>query len=410
MLHTLVWLQGCTLHWQVSGLWLCGATDPAGSTRIPTNHLNAPTASPRKAASADRNRPLWLAYTALALGQGTSAALLAGFPQTAATWVTGAAAAPGDALALQLLATGLGSGAALALALGEATRLGLGDSDTTERLRLSLAAFGAATAALAVVHRSTLTASFFANALAAGGATAAVPLLHILRSTGGARRAGTAIKGVLEGVSSKLGRLPRHGAVGVLQAALTPVLLAAGGGYLAAASRSESCFEERNITTRTCAAHDACGHQLSAYLHRCIKQQLQSNRTLPAVLGRAATTPLATFAWRAAGGALLTVAPAVTYTLKSKFDRHLNHTVPAKILNVGLAATAAGHLAILGPCQGRRYFFSPKKIGQRPFVTGPLLRDGQGGDWLPAVVGVWAAALVAAAGGLADGVDDDKEA
>lgn len=66
------------------------------------------------------------------------------------------------------------------------------------------------------------------------------------------------------------------------------------------------------------------------------------------MLGPVVTTPLGTFAWRAAGGALLTVAPAITYTLKSKFDRHLNHTVPGKILNAGLAATAASHLAILG--------------------------------------------------------------
>lgn len=74
---------------------------------------------------------------------------------------------------------------------------------------------------------------------------------------------------------------------------------------------------------------------------------------MPAVLGPVVTSPLAVFAWRATGGALLTIAPAVTYTLKSKFDRHLEHTVPAKVLQLGLAATAGSHLFILGaPCVG----------------------------------------------------------
>ncbi len=46
----------------------------------------------------------------------------------------------------------------------------------------------------------------------------------------------------------------------------------------------------------------------------------------------------------------------------------------------------------------------------RPFHTGPLLNRGDGGDWLPAVVGTWAAAALAGAGGFADGLDNAKEA
>lgn len=228
------------------------------------NH-DHPTASPRgKPASNPKDRPFWLAYTALAVGQATSAVVLAAAPETAATWVAGTPGAPGDAIALKLLASGLGSGAALALALAvrvvvatmcillfcvnnhrttgaqEATRMGLGDGDTPERLRLALAAFGATTAALAVVHRAALTASFFANALAAGGVTAALPLLHVARS-GGWARAWRAVKGAAGGVRRTLGRLPRQGAVGVVQAALTPVLMGAGAGYLLAAARCVYC-------------------------------------------------------------------------------------------------------------------------------------------------------------------------
>ncbi len=44
----------------------------------------------------------------------------------------------------------------------------------------------------------------------------------------------------------------------------------------------------------------------------------------------------------------MTVAPIVTYTLKSKHDRGLNHTGPAKVLNMGLLAAGIGHLIVLG--------------------------------------------------------------
>lgn len=77
------------------------------------------TASPRgKAAMEFKDRPFWLAYTALALGQGASAVFLAAAPNTAANFVAGTSAASGDVLTLRLLASGIGSGAALALALG----------------------------------------------------------------------------------------------------------------------------------------------------------------------------------------------------------------------------------------------------------------------------------------------------
>lgn len=69
---------------------------------------------------------------------------------------------------------------------------------------------------------------------------------------------------------------------------------------------------------------------------------------MSAILGPALITSTGTFAWRAAGVALMTVAPAVTYTLKSKFDRKLSNTAPAKVLNMGLLAAGVGHLIVLG--------------------------------------------------------------
>lgn len=73
-----------------------------------------------------------------------------------------------------------------------------------------------------------------------------------------------------------------------------------------------------------------------------------THRSISAVLGPALITSTGTFAWRAAGVALMTVAPIVTYTLKSKHDRGLNHTGPAKVLNMGLLAAGIGHLIVLG--------------------------------------------------------------
>lgn len=119
----------------------------------------------------------------------------------------------------------------------EATRAGLGDSDTTERLRLSLAALGIGTAILSITSRAALTPLFFANAVAAGALTAAVPLVQVIRSQGGVQRAGRAIKGVFKGIGKHLGSFPREGLVPVLHTLLTPVLLSTGAVYTFATKR-----------------------------------------------------------------------------------------------------------------------------------------------------------------------------
>lgn len=73
------------------------------------------------------------------------------------------------------------------------------------------------------------------------------------------------------------------------------------------------------------------------------------------------------FTWRAVGGGLVTLLPAVTYTLREAAQKGQLGQSPFKALNIGIFGAGAGHLAVLTP----------------------ILLAGEGGPFLPALLGVW---------------------
>lgn len=83
--------------------------------------------------------------------------------------------------------------------------------------------------------------------------------------------------------------------------------------------------------------------------------------------------------WKAVGAGLLTVLPAITYTLKDKAENDLLARPMSRTLSLGLMAASIGHLLVL--C--------------------PILNQGHGGFLLPALVGTWAVSLLASMAGLA---------
>lgn len=82
------------------------------------------------------------------------------------------------------------------------------------------------------------------------------------------------------------------------------------------------------------------------------------------------------FLWQNIGVGLMTIAPAVTYSLKKEADEGRLGENLSKTLNAGLLVAALGHVSLLYPS----------------WIA------GQGGPVLPWLLGVWAVALVA--GGL----------
>ena len=102
------------------------------------------------------------------------------------------------------------------------------------------------------------------------------------------------------------------------------------------------------------------------------------------VLGYVVKGRDAQFLLRVAGGALLSVLPTMTATLKDKADAGRLSDPAARTLNVGLLAASAAQLAVLAP----------------------VYNDGVGGRYLPAALGVWGVAGAAALAGLAGGAAD----
>ncbi|GAB4819414.1 hypothetical protein N2152v2_006460 [Parachlorella kessleri] len=85
------------------------------------------------------------------------------------------------------------------------------------------------------------------------------------------------------------------------------------------------------------------------------------------------------FLWKAIGGGLMSVVPAMTYTLKDKAENDLLGRSIPRSLNFGLMLASIGHL----------------------LVFGPILARGHGGFLLPLLTSSWATSLVAAMAGLA---------
>jgi len=108
--------------------------------------------------------------------------------------------------------------------------------------------------------------------------------------------------------------------------------------------------------------------------------------TLGNVMGYVLKGRDSTFLWRNVGATLLSVLPAITYTLKEKADSDELAQPTPRLLNLGLLLAAAGHLAVLGPIQN----------------------DGAGGRYLPAAVGTWAVAAAAALLGLSSSATEKR--
>ncbi|PRW20778.1 Meiotic nuclear division 1 [Chlorella sorokiniana] len=83
--------------------------------------------------------------------------------------------------------------------------------------------------------------------------------------------------------------------------------------------------------------------------------------------------------WKGIGAGLMTILPAMTFTLKDKAENELLGRSIARTLNLGLMAAAIGHLLVLGN----------------------ILNHGIGGFLLPAVTATWGTALLASMAGLA---------
>jgi hypothetical protein len=84
------------------------------------------------------------------------------------------------------------------------------------------------------------------------------------------------------------------------------------------------------------------------------------------------------FLWQNVGVGLMTIAPAVTFSLKKKADAGQLGDPVSQILNVGVLAAALGHLSVLLP----------------------MLQAGQGGPLLPWLGAAWATAGLAGGWGL----------
>ncbi|KAL4859821.1 hypothetical protein ACK3TF_000096 [Chlorella vulgaris] len=238
---------------------------------------------------------------------------------------------------VKMLGCGAGLGSATSLGLKQLADGGQLASPTAQRLQLGLMGFstGEPVAVIqgAIALHALYSASISGTALLAGaatmGVTLLVPLNHYVVTNKGLKLG--------EAVTSYFGAVPDHfkvtGVQSGLYSLLTPVLALAGAGYL-----------------------------------------LAPGSTLAQVFGVVKGVD-AYFWWQCIGAALMTVAPAATFSLKLADEGRLDQPV-AKTLNAGVMATALGHLAVMGP----------------------IMASNQGGPALPWVVGAWATAL--ATGGL----------
>lgn len=267
-------------------------------------------------------------------------------PQSTAEYLLGTAAIPTnieqDHL-LGLLAAGLLGSASTAWALkGAADRREL-ETPTAERLQIGLIAMAVTALGVHIQHNRDLTNNGLGAGAAAAALTVGVPAARMLATERGRRRLGSRIAGFFEAATNLFNFRRGFKLSTALYAALTPLFFGAGAAYL-----------------------------------------INPGWTLRNVMGYALKGRDATFIWRNVGGALLTVLPAMTYSLKEKADSDELAEPTSRALNTGLLLTSAGHLAVLGP----------------------MFADGTGGNYLQTVVGVWAAAAAAAVVGLSSSATD----
>jgi len=296
-------------------------------SRNPKNDRNGPVDE----AAGSANSYLFLA------GLNALAALpLAVAPHTAADFLFGTAALPHDALhepLLRILATGFAGASTAAASLNLAAKRGLLGESSFQRLNLALLFASAFNVILFLQNAATGDESsvisysaFYVTILALG--------LTVWTAWGGYGKnseVGLSLKRVgpmpaLKKYQDDMAALPSvSGLQSTLYTGLTVALVATGASYL-----------------------------------------LQPQPTLEAFFNYSKGNECV-FIWRAVGGGLVTLLPAMTYTLKEGANLGKLGESQYKALNIGIFGAGAGHIAILTP----------------------LLLSGSGGPFLPALLGIW---------------------
>lgn len=291
----------------------------------------------------DRNGPVDEAagsansYLFLAALNAAAALPLAVAPHTVADFLFGSAALPHDFLhepLLRILATGFAGASTAAASLNLAAKRGqLGDS-SFQRLNLALLAASAFNTVFFISNAATagegsvVSFSAFWVTVLALGAT----VLTAWGGYGKNSQVGLSLKRVgplpaVKKYQDDLADLPDNN--GDLQATLYSILtvglVVSGATYL-----------------------------------------LQPQETLQAFFNNSKGEECI-FTWRAIGGGLITLLPAMTYTLREGAKRGKLGESAYKALNIGVFGAGAGHLAILTP----------------------ILVSGEGGPLLPALLGLW---------------------
>lgn len=212
------------------------------------------------------------------------------------------------------------------------------DETPSETLELGLVAMAGASLGVHLFHGKDLTNNGLATGTAASALALAVPTVRLAMTQRGRRHLGARVSDFFNAACKVLTFQSGFKISSAIYAVLTPIFFGAGIAYMFA-----------------------------------------PGWCLTNILGYSLKGRDSTFLTRMIGSAMLSILPAMTMSLKDKADRdELQEPVP-RMLNLGLLMASIGHLGVLGPA-----------------VSDPV----GGGKYLATMVGVWAAAAVAAVTGL----------
>lgn len=279
------------------------------------------------------------AYSLLAVLLGVMALPCIFTPKLAARAAFGSAADPPEdqhSHTLSLLACGLLSAAAVAFALEECARRHMLHTFTADTLKLSLVAYSAADILLQFWYPATMTPLAAILSTLSRALTLALPASQLFVTAEDRGR-----------VWRDFRRLPRS-----LPAAFL--------------------MRKPSMTTALYLML-TLAFPISGFLYF-----IAPKATLMHTFGYAYGKSTA-MVWKGVGGGLMTILPAMTYTLKDKAENGLLGRSLARTLNLGLLISSIGHL----------------------LVFGPILNMGHGGWMLPILTATWGTALLASMAGLA---------
>jgi len=274
-------------------------------------------------------------YLLLSVAHATAASLCLFMPEMIANFFFPGAALPQgfeSQVLVQLLGSGLAAGSASCYALKQFADNNDLNKPTAQRLQLGLMGLSAAAIGTHLMYSPAISISSLATGAVVMGTTGGIAYQSYTRAVGPVK--------VGDVISRYFGAVPDHLRITNLQSGLfsllTPTLALAGASYLAFPGYS-----------------------------------------LAEIFGYVKGTDTF-FWWQNIGGAFLTLAPALTYSLKAEADAGRLGEPVAKTLSGGLIVTSLGHLSVLVP----------------------MFMNGQGGDMLPYLVGAWTTAASAGFLGL----------